>query len=146
LISTTIGQEESVRKELLKIKEVKRADTTSGAFDNVAMLEGESVDELIDVIMDKIRKIPSIVKTESLVAKTEAEEEKFPEETKKATTVYKHGKYALYTRDVELKGGKVQTIYFFSKRPPRSGTTCDLPRGYEVGVNKRTGLPYLKKA
>jgi DNA-binding Lrp family transcriptional regulator len=69
LINTTLGQEESVRKELLKIKEVTRADTTSGAYDNVAILEGESVDYLIDVIMEKIRKIPSIVKTESLIAR-----------------------------------------------------------------------------
>jgi hypothetical protein len=64
---------------------------------------------------------------------------------KEEKMVYTHGEYRLYTRDVNLKGGKVQTIYFFSKRPPRSGTQCDLPRGYEVGVNKRTGLPYLKK-
>jgi DNA-binding Lrp family transcriptional regulator len=69
LINTTLGQEEIVRRELLKIKEVKRADTTSGDFDNVAVLEEESVDHLINVIMEKIRKIPSIVKTETLVAK-----------------------------------------------------------------------------
>ena len=51
----------------------------------------------------------------------------------------------LYTRDVELKGGRNQTIYFFSKRSPNSGNPCDKPSNYEVGVNKRTGLPYLKK-
>jgi hypothetical protein len=60
--------------------------------------------------------------------------------------VYKHGDYTLYTRDVKLKGGKIQTIYFFSKREPNSGRVCDLPPGYKVGVNQRTGLPYLKKA
>jgi DNA-binding Lrp family transcriptional regulator len=69
LISTTIGEEESVRRELLKVEGVKGADTTSGAYDNVAVLEGESVDELIDVVIDKVRKIPSVVKTETLVAK-----------------------------------------------------------------------------
>jgi hypothetical protein len=69
LISTTIGEEESVRRDLLKIEGVVRADTTSGAYDNVVMLEGESVDELIDAVIDKIRKIPSVVKTETLVAK-----------------------------------------------------------------------------
>ena len=42
-------------------------------------------------------------------------------------------------------GGRNQTIYFFSKRKPKSGTPCELPSGYVVGVNKRTGLPYLKK-
>lgn len=59
--------------------------------------------------------------------------------------VYKHEGWTLYTRNVNLKGGRKQTIYFFSKRSPKSGTPCDLPTGYAVGVNKRTGLPYLKK-
>ena len=31
--------------------------------------------------------------------------------------------YILYTRDVKLKGGKIQTIYFFSARKPKSGKT-----------------------
>ncbi len=55
------------------------------------------------------------------------------------------GTYVLHTRDVELKGGRMQTIYFFSKKgnTPASGETCDLPPGKKVGINARTGLPYL---
>ena len=30
-------------------------------------------------------------------------------------------------------------------RTPKSGTPCDKPDNMIVGVNKRTGLPYLKK-
>ena len=60
--------------------------------------------------------------------------------------VFTYEGWTLYTREVELKGGRMQTIYFFSKRSPKSGTPCDKPAGYNVGVNKRTGLPYLKKA
>ena len=58
---------------------------------------------------------------------------------------YEHDGWTLYTRDVKLKGGRNQTIYFFSKRTPKSGTKCDKPDNMTVGVNKRTGLPYLKK-
>ncbi len=58
---------------------------------------------------------------------------------------YTHEGWTLYARDVTLKGGRNQTIYFFSKRTPKSGSPCELPSGYSVGVNKRTGLPYLKK-
>ena len=58
---------------------------------------------------------------------------------------YTHEGWTLYCKDVKLKGGKIQTIYFFSKRRPKSGTPCNLPDGYKVEVNKRTGLPYLKK-
>jgi hypothetical protein len=51
----------------------------------------------------------------------------------------------LYKKDVKLKCNIMQTIYFFSKRTPKSGTPCDLPDGYEVVINERTGLPLLKK-
>jgi len=58
---------------------------------------------------------------------------------------FKHEGWTLYSRDVILKGGRNQTIYFFSKRTPKSGEPCDKPDNMVVGVNKRTGLPYLKK-
>lgn len=60
---------------------------------------------------------------------------------------YEKDGYILHTRAVELKGGREQQIYFFCKegKKPKSGKPCDLPNGYTTGVNKRTGLPYLKK-
>ena len=58
---------------------------------------------------------------------------------------FEHNGYTLYTMDVTLKGGRIQTIYFFSKKTPKNGTKCDKPKGYVVGVNPRTKLPYLKK-
>ena len=58
--------------------------------------------------------------------------------------VYKFDKWTLYTRYVKLKNGTI-TIYFFSTRVPKSGTACDMPEGHTVGVNKRTGLPYVRK-
>jgi hypothetical protein len=61
--------------------------------------------------------------------------------------VYEYEGWTLYTQDVTLKGGREQTIYFFSKRTPRdkNSVPCEKPENYTVGVNKRTGLPYLKK-
>lgn len=58
------------------------------------------------------------------------------------------GTYVLHTRSVELKGGRTQTIYFFSKKgnTPKSGNPCDMPDGKAVGINSRTGLPFLKNA
>ena len=58
------------------------------------------------------------------------------------------GTYVLFTRDVELKGGRKQTIYFFTKKgnTPNSGNPCDMPAGKQVGINSRTGLPFLKNA
>ena len=59
--------------------------------------------------------------------------------------VYHHGKYTLYTRKVTLKGGRTVTIYFFSGKKPKSGKPCSMPEGYEVGINTRSNMPYLKK-
>lgn len=62
--------------------------------------------------------------------------------------VYKKGDYTLYCKEVRFKAGKKpgkpRTIYYFAKTKPTSGTPCDMPNGYEVGVNDRTGMPYLK--
>ncbi len=53
--------------------------------------------------------------------------------------------YYLHTRDVTLKNGRVQTIYFFA-RDIRSGSLENVPAGYQVIETKRTGMPVLKKA
>lgn len=58
---------------------------------------------------------------------------------------FEYNDYTLHAREVALKGGHKQTIYFFSQRNPKAGYPVDLPEGYDVAVNKRTGLPYLKK-
>jgi len=50
--------------------------------------------------------------------------------------------YYLHTKEVTLRGGRIQRIFFFSKDP--SGA-IDMPEGYEVVESKRTGLPLLKK-
>ena len=58
---------------------------------------------------------------------------------------YKYGNYTLYSKLVRLKNGKIQIIYFFSKKKPKSGTPALLPVGFKVEMSKRSGLPYLKK-
>ena len=58
----------------------------------------------------------------------------------------KSGKtYYLHSRDVTLRGGRQQTIYFFAQTE-KDGVLDELPAGYEVSENPRTGLPLLKKA
>ncbi len=71
-------------------------------------------------------------------------EEELPE-WKAINDVYKIGEYTLYTKEVKLRGGRKQRIYFFSKKKPENAIPCSLPEGYEVKINERTGLPFLKK-
>lgn len=53
--------------------------------------------------------------------------------------------YYLHMKDVTLKGGRVQRIYFFAREVKSEGSMDDLPAGYVVVENARTGLPILKK-
>ena len=52
--------------------------------------------------------------------------------------------YYCNSKDVNLRGGRMQTIYYFS-RDERS-SACDLPSGKQVVESSRTGLPLVKKA
>lgn len=52
--------------------------------------------------------------------------------------------YTLYRR--EVKSGRIKTtMHFFSRNPPDKGSPSALPEGYIIAVNKRTGVPYIKK-
>jgi hypothetical protein len=58
----------------------------------------------------------------------------------------KSGKtYFLNTKEVELKSGRKQRIYYFAS-DVRPEAPDAVPQGYEVNENKITGLPYLQKA
>jgi hypothetical protein len=54
-------------------------------------------------------------------------------------------KYFLHFKDVNLKGGRIQRIYYFA-RDIRSGALDSVPAGYKVIETERTGMPILKKA
>ena len=54
-------------------------------------------------------------------------------------------RYYLHFKDVNLKGGRVQRIYYFA-RDIRSGSLDNVPAGYRVIETERTGMPILKKA
>lgn len=52
--------------------------------------------------------------------------------------------YYLHRREVSLRGGRLQTIYFFA-REIKDGALEEMPSGYAITENERTGLPMLKK-
>jgi hypothetical protein len=58
----------------------------------------------------------------------------------------KSGKtYNLHSKQVTLRGGRQQTIYYFAT-DVREGALDAVPAGYQVMENARTGLPMLRKA
>ena len=57
----------------------------------------------------------------------------------KGDTYYLHGK------DVTLRNGRQQKIFYFA-REEKADALNEVPTGYSVGENQRTGLPFLTKA
>ena len=54
--------------------------------------------------------------------------------------------YYLRSTEVTLRGGKKQTIYFFTKTETGGkGTPCDLPSDRQVNENPRNGFLTLSK-
>ena len=54
--------------------------------------------------------------------------------------------YFLHMKDVSLKGGRLQRIYFFGRKISDKGTPIDaIPAGRVTVENPRTGLLVLKK-
>lgn len=57
----------------------------------------------------------------------------------------KSGKtYYLHTKEVLLAGNRKQRIYYFAGDEGKNSLK-ELPVGYEVVENQRTGLPMLRK-
>ena len=54
--------------------------------------------------------------------------------------------YYLHTKEVTLKNGRVQRIYFFARDVRAEGSLGAVPAGYEVMETKRTNMPVLKKS
>ena len=52
--------------------------------------------------------------------------------------------YFLHTKEVTLKNGRKQQIYFFA-REEREGALQEVPAGYMVVETARTGMPVLKR-
>jgi len=69
---------------------------------------------------------------------------------KKKSKQYKHEGYTLYKKDVKTKSKKSKDkkkreVYFFSKQKRNKAEPSDLPKGFEVRINRKTGVPYLRK-
>jgi len=65
-----------------------------------------------------------------------------PRQSSPSVCTYKG--YTLFKRET-TRNKKKTTIHFFSKEKPAKGHPTQLPDGYQIAVNKKTRVPYLKK-
>jgi hypothetical protein len=64
----------------------------------------------------------------------------FEYRNKKGQTYYLHGK------TVTLQNGRKQQIFYFAREQKPGEALDQMPAGYRIQENERTGLPFLKKA
>ncbi len=67
LIQTEIGAESTVMEKLYDIPEVKEVYIVYGIYDVIAKVEAESLERIREVITSKIRKLPEIRTTSTMV-------------------------------------------------------------------------------
>lgn len=53
--------------------------------------------------------------------------------------------YYLHTREVTLKNGRVQRIYYFARDVRPEQALAEVPEGMEVIETERTGMPVLRR-
>lgn len=64
-IKVEMGKERGVRDALLKFDEVKRADLTTGEQDILALIEAPSYEDILGVVVDRLRALKGVVSTET---------------------------------------------------------------------------------
>ncbi len=62
-IEVEMGKERSVRDALLKFDEVKGAELTTGGQDVLALVEADSFEDILQVVVDKLRTLKGIKNT-----------------------------------------------------------------------------------
>jgi len=68
LIETEVGKSREVVTTLSKLKGVTSVDTVTGPYDIIAILQGESLNDIGDLVTGKIHPIPGISRTVTCLA------------------------------------------------------------------------------
>ncbi len=67
LIQTDIGAETRVMEQLYEIPEIVEVYIVYGIYDIVALIEADSLEKIREIITNKIRKLPEIRTTSTMV-------------------------------------------------------------------------------
>jgi DNA-binding Lrp family transcriptional regulator len=68
LIETAVGRTKEVVAALSRLEGVKSVDTVTGPYDVIAVIEGESLNEIGDLVTGKIHPIAGISRTVTCLA------------------------------------------------------------------------------
>ena len=133
-------------KKLTKIKGIKRK-TAKKIKKEINEIDSKAFDEKPkDVFSKEVLEDNSFIEQddEDLEEWESYSEDEIPQSQLKEIKGYKHKDYTLYKKEIMI-GDKKRTVHFFSKGEPDEGEPIELPAGFKVKINKKTGVPYLKK-
>jgi len=68
LIVSQAGKEKRVVEDLMKLPFVREASLVFGDYDIVAKIEAENPEELSKILLEQIRKVPSVSMTTTLIS------------------------------------------------------------------------------
>lgn len=128
--------------EFLSVTPIKKLTKIKGIRKKVAR---EIKKEVVEFLKKPSEEEPISFTPTTITPKSKSEKEKNEEWEIRETEGYKHGAYTLFKKEIIVGFDKKRVIHFFSKSIPDDGEAVELPDGYEVRINKATGVPYLKK-
>ncbi|HEV8049601.1 MAG TPA: Lrp/AsnC ligand binding domain-containing protein [Thermoplasmata archaeon] len=67
LVETEVGRLEDVLKRLKSVPNVVEVEAVTGPFDLIVKVQADHINTALDIVMTKIRKVPGIKGTETLV-------------------------------------------------------------------------------
>ncbi len=68
LIETVVGKSKEVVGALRQVKGVRSADTVTGPYDVIAIIEGETMSDISDLVTSKIHPLAGISRTVTCLA------------------------------------------------------------------------------
>ncbi len=68
LAKVEAGKDRDVIYEIKKLREIKKAHATYGTYDLVLEVEFKAIEELDEFVFDKIRKMPGVKETVTVIA------------------------------------------------------------------------------
>jgi len=68
LIETAVGKSKEVVEAIKHLKGAKSVDTVTGPYDVIAIVEGENLNDIGDLVTAKIHPIPGISRTVTCLA------------------------------------------------------------------------------
>ena len=67
LVETEVGRLEDVLKKIRAVPSVTEVQAVTGPFDLIVKVQAEHINTALDIVVHRIRKIPGIKSTETLV-------------------------------------------------------------------------------